>query len=108
MRSATTQRLLSSWRVDRRGLQRRVGVEAGLRVEQRLAAGVVERLASGAEHLPAEPRLVDDDRRVVERVLLDETVERPVDDRETRLVGGQLGDELSAQVRHGVLLAARC
>ena len=42
-----------------------------------------------------------------ERVLLDEPVERAVDDRETRLVGGELGDELSAQVRHAVLLAAR-
>ena len=35
-----------------------------------------------------------------------EPVERAVDDRETRLIRGQLGDELSPQVHHFGLLAA--
>ncbi len=65
-------------------------------------------LRAGSEDLPAEAGLVDDDRGVVQRVLRHETVQRPVDDGQAGLIGGEIGHQLSPQVRHvGLLVAQR-
>ena len=53
------------FRVYGRGVERRIGVEARLGVQQCFAPRVVEGLACRAEHLAAEPRFVDDHRRVL-------------------------------------------
>ena len=79
--------------------ERALGVEAGQRLEQGLVDGV-ERLAAGAEDLAPEARLVDDDGRVLELVLLDEGVERPVDERDPGVGRREVRGDRLAQDAH--------
>ena len=62
-------------------LERGLRVEAGRRDEQLVVVGA-ERPAAGAEDLAADLALLEHHRRVFERELLDERVERAVDERD--------------------------
>ena len=80
-------------------VERGPGVEAGRGDEQLLVVGA-ERPAAGAEHLQAEARFFDHDRGVVELELLDEGVERLVDERDAGLAGRDRRGEILAERAH--------
>ncbi len=68
-------------------LERGLGVEAGRRDQQLVVVGA-ERPPARTEDLPADLALLEHDRRVLERELLDQCVEGPVDERDSRVGGG--------------------
>ena len=68
-------------------------IEAGFGGEQ-LVVGAPKGTASGAEDLAAHRRLGEHDRRVFQTELLDEIVEHPIDQRETRIRRRDAGKKL--------------
>ena len=78
----------------------RVRIEAGWRIQEGFAAGVVEWFAAGSEHLTPEARLVDDHRGVVQLVLGDQRIEGVVDDREPTLARREFPDHLGPEIAH--------
>ena len=78
-------------------LERGLRVEAGRRDEQLVVLGA-ERPAAGAEDLAADLALLEHDGGVFEGELLDERVERAVDERDPRVGGRDGREELVAGV----------
>ena len=67
---------------------------------EQLLVGDAERAPARAEHLPAQPRLLEHDRRVLELELRDEGVEGAVDESDPRIRGRDLEGEI-AHLLHG-------